>query len=534
MGAAEKLYIVPQPKKCSFSGRWLPCDGIRNIPQFLRKEFSIPEGGFVIEEADRKGTGIEIRRNTIKIWGDRHVCLSTLCQLLAQRPGYLPQISITEQFHFSFRGYHLDIARGGVPTLDYFKKLLKLLFLCKYNYFAIYFEDLFPWKRYPRIGKGRGRLTRGELRQVIEYGRHLGIEVFPSLELAGHMEQILMLPGFRKFSEWWPREGCLNLHDKEARRFAYGLLEDAVSFFSEARYIHIGGDETWVLGRGKSLDSTREFKGPELYESHHREMINIVRQAKKKPMIWGDMLTGMYLEEKRRKRWKRILKSPIWDRAVIASWSYSDIAKEEYRRKVRLFSSPRQVVAPGLSNWNRFYPDFQLALTNLKLFLQVAREEGVPGFLLTSWGDDGAECLYASVEPLILAAMEMAQGNTKWEDKWRVLSGESEGVVNLRKALGHAGVGSGIKGLMFDDLAPDAGTVRHWKKLRRAARGIELPGGLQFICHFIDVGLKKLDERLKMGDVRQLAREYKRLWLSERRPANLDNVLLKFTLLHFV
>lgn len=36
---------------------------------------------------------------------------------------------------------------------------------------------------------------------MIEYGERLGVEVLPSLELSGHMENILTLPEFKAYSE---------------------------------------------------------------------------------------------------------------------------------------------------------------------------------------------------------------------------------------------------------------------------------------------------------------------------------------------
>ncbi|WP_218042152.1 family 20 glycosylhydrolase [Infirmifilum lucidum] len=132
----------------------------------------------------------------------------------------------------------------GVPNLETFKEVLRYLFLLKYNHFGIYFEDLFPWPRHPDIGATRGRLTLSELSRIIEYGRSLGIEVFPSLELVGHMENILSLPNYRKYSEWWsPREGCINLSDPDTRRLALELPAEAADL-SPSKYILIGGDET--------------------------------------------------------------------------------------------------------------------------------------------------------------------------------------------------------------------------------------------------------------------------------------------------
>lgn len=51
-----------------------------------------------------------------------------------------------------FQRYHLDIARGGVPKVGTSKRILRWLFLLKYNYFAVYSEDLLYWRKYPQIG----------------------------------------------------------------------------------------------------------------------------------------------------------------------------------------------------------------------------------------------------------------------------------------------------------------------------------------------------------------------------------------------
>lgn len=76
-----------------------------------------------------------------------------------------------------------------------------------------------------QIGSLRGRLAEEELREIIDYGKNLGIEVFPSLELCGHMENILILPEFMKYSEWHrPEEGCLDVSNEEARNFTYKLF----------------------------------------------------------------------------------------------------------------------------------------------------------------------------------------------------------------------------------------------------------------------------------------------------------------------
>ncbi|MGC9217864.1 MAG: beta-N-acetylhexosaminidase [Athalassotoga sp.] len=432
------MMIVPEPKMIKIGKKRYFFDGFSNLPAFLKREFEIKSGKWKIEKIDKAGNGLKITDGKVQIWGDEFTSYATLIQIVRQSGDVLPEIEMEESFNFKFRGYHLDIARGGVPNLNTLKSLLRWLFLTKYNYFAIYFEDLFPWKIDPEIGKRRGRLTADEVEEIIDYGKSLGIEVFPSLELTGHMEHILSLPKYRDFSEWHrPSEGCLDLSNKSASDFAMKLLEEVVEFFP-SKHIHIGGDETWALGRGKSLNKNWEFQGHKLYESHYDRMIKVVKSHGKTPMMWGDMLTGMYLSKAESEKWQEVLKSKIWDEVDIANWDYSSNKKTFFKDKINSFGKRTQIACPGLSDWNTFYPDFKTAISNVKNFIGAAKDENLPGFMVTSWGDDGQECLFSFLNPLILATMDIAEGNGRWEEKWIALSGENEKITNVRKIFGNS------------------------------------------------------------------------------------------------
>lgn len=528
-----QVEIVPQPKTIRFTGRWVEFDGFENMPEFLSREFSIPKGRWVIEEAGGKGTGLNIGGNRVEVWGDKNVCYATIIQLTRLKPGYLPEVSVEEDFDFSFRCFHLDIARGGVPKLEYFEKLLRLLFLLKYNYLAVYVEDLFPWKSYPEIGVDRGRLTYEEWSRIVWYGAQLGVDVFPSLEILGHMEHILTLPGFRRFSEWRrPEEGCLDVSNDEARMFAMTLLEDALDQ-TESKYIHVGGDETWALGRGRSLDITVKFEGPKLYLEFYREVVERVRRRGKIPILWGDMISGMYLREKEALLWKDLVEADLWKSVIIANWDYSPESKEYFKRKIRIFSDRglTQFVCPGLANWNRYYPDFDIALTNLRNFLDAAREEGVDGFIITAWGDDGEECLFSLIEPLILAAMEYAEGDGRWEDKWSALMGEHRSIVEVRRSLGRMEIAEHLKPTLFQPRSKLKGrgnVYEYWKSTAKVLSNLNLPRDLEFIRRCIELGLKKVDGLDSISDYIGLSNVYAELWLSERKPNGLERVLGRF------
>uniref|UniRef100_A0A7V3RFN6 Beta-N-acetylhexosaminidase n=1 Tax=Mesoaciditoga lauensis TaxID=1495039 RepID=A0A7V3RFN6_9BACT len=535
-----EVKIVPEPKNKHVGTKVYVFDGFSNLPEFFKGEFNVPDGKWHIEKINKNGNGLKITDGKVQIWGNELTSYATLLQLIKQFKNALPEMEIEESFNFSFRGYHLDIARGGVPTLKTFKSLLRWLFLLKYNYFAIYFEDLFPWQIDSEIGKCRGRLTHEELKEIIDYGKSLGVEVFPSLELTGHMEHILSLPKYHGLSEWHrPSEGCLDLSNEKATNFAIYLLEEVVNFFP-SRYIHIGGDETWALGRGKSLNKRWEFEGHKLYEAHYARMIKIVKDHGKIPMMWGDMLTGMYLSEEESQKWQEVLKSKIWDEVSIANWDYSSNKKAFFKDKINSFGDKRkssQIACPGLSDWNTYYPNFDVALSNIDNFLGAAKEERLPGFMVTSWGDDGQECLFSFLNPLILATMERAEGNGKWEEKWIALTYEDERITNVRKAFGSSAVSSiTMKRVLFGDLYPvymikenESEKIRNeLEKILDNMKDVNLPPDLDFIKRMVEVGLKKMDRRSKPSDFITLSNIYSRLWLDERKFEGLENLLPRF------
>jgi len=532
----RKIIVIPEPKRLDFTGRWFDFDGFEGLPEFLKREFDIPKGRWKITKDDRKGTGIDVKDKEITIWGNEAANYATVLQLIRQRKGRMPEVKVEERPKFQFRGYHLDIARGGVPKVETFKRILRWLFLLKYNIFAIYFEDLFPWPKYPEIGRHRGRLTEGGLKEVIEYGKNLGIEVFPSLELSGHMEHILSLPEFRGFSEWHnPAEGCLDLSDEKAREFAYDLLNEVIDFFP-SRYIHIGGDETWALGRGKSLSRTWQFEGPKLYELHHRKMVEIIKERGKYPIFWGDMISGMYLGEDRLK-WAEVIDSNIWRQVIVANWDYSPSSKQYFREKILIFKERnlQQIVCPGLSNWSRYYPNFRVAVGNLTNFLTTAKEEEIPSFLVTAWGDDGEECLFSFLEPLLLAAMEIAEGDGEWQEKWMAMSGESEGVLKARIIFGEPDISETLKHIIFKDawyrrLSPERmESLRcFWKKCLNELEDVHLPPDLDFIRCLLQIAVKVLRNEATVSDYLMLSSRYSKLWLKERKTEGLGRIIERF------
>ena len=542
MSKAEQLSLVPE-QKIDFSGQWFRFDGFENFPEQIRDDFSIKRGSWKLLRIDGEHHGVKIEEpgKVLAWWNaeeEEKNCHAIIIQLLNQRGGYIPRATVIENFLFSIRGYHLDIARGGVPKLETFKKIIRWLFLLKYNALAIYFEDLYPWKSFPDIGLTRGRITDAELKELVDYAQAYGIEVIPSLELLGHMENILSLPEYSHLRElWWvPNDGCIDLTNGSAKELAEGLLRDVLSF-ARWKHIHIGGDETWSLGRGRSLNRTQTFCAPDLYLEHYRSLLQIVREHGKIPIVWGDMLIGMTLPEPERKMWQKVASSEIWDYPLIANWDYEPAEEQHFERRIKSVGHlNRQLACPSLSNFGKLCPNYDVATSNMRSFIAAARKNRLPGFLITAWGDDGAECLFSLLDPLILAAMEIAEGTGEWERKWLALGREDPKVFTVRKLLGCSEVAERLKRAVFTEgsgrgfVQERPGVAATWKQILNTvdAEELRLPADLEFLVSCLRVGTNMIEKKSRSKEFIALSSMYSTLWLAERKKEGLARILTRF------
>lgn len=248
------------------------------------------------------------------------------------------------------------------------------------------------------------------------------------------------------------------------------------------------------------------------------------------------MISGMYLREDQSK-WAEVINSSLWKEVIVANWDYSPSPKQHFQEKIRIFKARnvQQIACPGLSNWNRYYPNFQLAVENLKNFLTASREEGVSGFLITAWGDDGEECLFSFLEPLMLAAVEIAEGKGEWQEKWMTIKGESKDALRARMLFGEPDVSEILKHVIFRDawfyrLSPErrAHLESFWEKSLKEIEGVHLPEDVEFIRRLLEVALKVLRKEAKVSDYLMLSNIYSKLWLKERKPEGLEKIVERF------
>ena len=130
--------------------------------------------------------------------------------------------------------------------------------------------------------------------------------------------------------------------------------------------------------------------------------------------------------------------------------------------------------------------------------------------------------------------MEIAEGMGDWEAKWIRLSGEDENVLKARKLFGKGIVSYNIKNVIYlDRLSTMSNEAKEmikdeWSKILDELRNVKLPESLELIRSMIELGLKVIKGEAKADDYWSIIDAYAKLWLSERKPEGLSNVLSRF------
>lgn len=306
--------------------------------------------------------------------------LLLLLFLLCLQTGF----SQTPDNKFLVRGFHLDL-RIQVMPMPALKAFAKKLSDNGINTLIMEWEGTYPFEKHPLI-PNRYAYTKAEIVGFVKYCNGLGIDVIPLQQSFGHVEYILRNEKYKELREdQKDYSQVCPLQTKQDSALFTDLYTELASTHT-SKYIHIGGDETYLLGHDErcKLKVAKEGKS-KLYIDYIRMLCNIVIKLGKKPVLWADIAM----------KYPEAIKL-LPKGTILVDWNYG-WSMNNFGDHQKLMESGYEIWgAPSLRSHpdNYFLTQWEKHFNNIRNFVPVARELGYKGMIMTSWSTSGA---YSSV-----------------------------------------------------------------------------------------------------------------------------------------
>ena len=310
------------------------------------------------------------------------------------------------------RSVMLDCSRDAVYTVETLRTYFKLLSEMGYNSVQLYTEDTYEIDGEPYFGYLRGRYSKAELRELDAIAASFGLELIPCIQTLAH------LGGMVRWKSYASIVDCNDILLVGEPR-TYELIEKMFRTLSEcftSRRVNIGMDEAHMVGLGKYLDRYGYENRFDILLRHLNRVNEIAVKYGFTPMMWSDMFFrlangGKYetTGEPFPEEIVRLVPSNI----ELIYWDYYRTEKAGYDRMIaahKQFKNPI-IFAGGDWSWVGFAPDNHYSIRASRAAISACRDGGVSEIIMTSWGDDGAECSIFATLPALLTVAEYANGN---------------------------------------------------------------------------------------------------------------------------
>lgn len=287
-------------------------------------------------------------------------------------------------------GLMLDCSRNAVAKPNTVQELICLLVMMGYDYLELYTEDTYELPDEPYFGYKRGRYSREELKEIVDFADLFQFEIVPCIQTLAHLKH---LANWKPYYDHMDLEDILLVGDERT----YNLIRKSLRFWKEVCHtsrINIGCDEAFHVGCGKYIDENGYKCKHEVYLEHMQRVFQICREEGMCPEFWAD---GFYAIEKPVEE----VQSLFDGSQIPIVWKYghldADLVRERIE-KLRTYAG-RVMFAGGLWKWLSYAPDNRYSQKALDVMLEVAQECEVDNVLLTAWGDDGTECSPFAIIP---------------------------------------------------------------------------------------------------------------------------------------
>ncbi len=295
--------------------------------------------------------------------------------------------------------FMLDASRNAVAKVSTVKSLLLHLAIFGYDALQLYTEDTFEMDDEPYFGYLRGAYQKTEIAEIEKYAESLGLELIPCIQTLAHLNAITR---YREYGHLFDTLDILLVNEEKTYEFIEKMIKTSSENF-KSRFINIGMDEAYMLGRGKYLDKHGYEKRFDIMVKHLNRVLQICEKYGLKPMMWSDMFFaagwGDYYAKNNKVPKELLDKVPA--NVSLVYWDYYHTDKAHYIQMIekhQMFNNPI-IFAGGSWKWIGFTPDNRFSLLANKASMAACIEKQIEKVIITSWGDNGAEASVFSVLP---------------------------------------------------------------------------------------------------------------------------------------
>lgn len=369
----------------ALAARGLPAgDGLHIVLQRLGQH---PDPSFT-DAMRPEGYTIAYANNTLTLTGATasgvFYAAQTTKQMIERQPNgsfVLHAADIHDWPALKYRGLSDDLSRGPVDNLDFQKKLIRELAAYKANLYSPYFENIQQYASNPLPAPPGGGITADEARELVAYAAKYHVMVVPDQEAFGHLRHMLVYEEYQPMAET-PHGAVLAPGQPGSLQVIRQMFTELAALYPSP-FLHIGADETFDLGVGQTKAAVdQQGLGP-VYLDFMQQIDNTLKPLNRKLLFWGDiaerspdLLKGMPEDFKKN--------------TIAISWHYSP-SDTGFTKYLNYFKSAgfEFWVSPGINNWSRIYPNYNMGLENIQQFTRDGQSMGATGQLNTIWYDDG-------------------------------------------------------------------------------------------------------------------------------------------------
>jgi len=249
-------------------------------------------------------------------------------------------------------------------------------------------------------------LTEPEVKELVAYGRRYHVDIVPEQQTFGHLHHVLKYEKYNDLAET-DHGHVLTPTNPKTYDFIASLYKEIVPLYP-GPFLHIGADETAELGRGRTKEWVERDGVGRTYFNHIKKVYDLLAPHKKKLMFWGDIAMNH----------PELLPELPRD-LIVMTWTYSP--QSNFDRWIKPFRDAKLdvMVCPGVNNWNRMFPNLDLAIPNIRVFTRDGQKYGAIGQVNTTWDDDG-EALFGMVwYPVVYGAAAAWQEGDSDPERFR-------------------------------------------------------------------------------------------------------------------